>query len=188
VKPTPVPFRSPVPSIHEAYRQRQRSLTIPLLGGRDRRVDGRIGVLACYPYAFDPAYRDMLRKTEGQAAVTFVFPEDDPSPRHLDDKLLKLLSNVGYAIFDRTGWNANVAFEFGMAMGVVNTGKPFPERLSPGSRRSNLAIFVKHGTESMVPSDLGGMGYNPYADLADLEAQLVRTLSRRFPLPPRGEE
>lgn len=165
-------------------RQRARATVIPLLGGSPR-VDKevRVAVLASYPYDFDPPYREMLRKVDVHAAVRFVFPEDDPSPRHLDDKLLKLISKAGYAVFDWTGWNANVAFEFGMAIGVVDSSKPFPPQLSSGSRRTNLAIFVKKGTEEkFVPSDLGGMGYIAYTDLADLEGKLVGILSERFPL------
>lgn len=188
-----MPFTPPIPSVIRTFQQIQRNRAVavqrlqrdrvaPLLGGTEKRVRGRIGVLACYPYKLDPAYREKLRSVEEQAAVTFVFPEDDPSPAHLDDKLLSLLSGVGYAIFDWTEWNANVAFEFGIAIALVSTMPSYPPGLTPRLRRANLAIYVRSGFDREVPSDLGGMGRNRYSDLADLERQLTQNLSNRFPL------
>ena len=162
------------------WRQADVRAVIPLLGGIPQEIGGRYPVFAAYPYALDPAYREILRRVEARAAVRFVFPEDDASPAHLDEKVLALLHIAAFAIFDWSGWNANVAFEFGLALGEVSS-RPAMRGVH---RRSRLAIFIRTGAESDVPSDLGGMGRNRYADLGDLGTQLEAILSARFPLRP----
>jgi hypothetical protein len=162
------------------WRRAARNVSIPLLGGIPTRRGPRVPVFAAYPYALDPPYREMLRRVERRANVEFVFPEDDSSPTHLDQKILTLIENVEFAIFDWSDWNANVAFEFGLAIGTIGA-RPM---LGAADRWSRLAIVVRAGSDREVPSDLGGMGRNRYADLEDLENQLARILARFG--PPTG--
>lgn len=133
----------------------------------------------------DPAYRQMLRRVEEAAAIRFGFPEDDTSPAHLDSKVLTLLHRASFAIFDWSGWNPNVAFEFGMAMGMVASRPANPPNMGTNQRRGRLWIVVQSGTDRDVPSDLAGMGRTHYVDLPDLEVRLRAELSRHFPLVGR---
>jgi hypothetical protein len=161
------------------WRRAATNAVIPLLGG----VPSAPGaVFMAYPYARDPAYRDMLRRVAALVPpVRFVFPEDDPSSAHLSEKVLALLENVSFAIFDWSTWNANVAFEFGLALGVVQSRPASRGAGGPSHRRENIVIVVQSGTETDVPSDLGGMGRTRYTDLDDLETKLVGILRGRFP-------
>jgi hypothetical protein len=154
-----------------------RPPAIPLLGAMPpRTTDNRAEVFAAYPYRLDAqGYRQTLLSIEAEAHVKFRFVDDDRSAPHIIEKARTLLTRCRAAVFDLSGWNANVSFEFGIAIGFV------------GMHLNNVYLLLNTTeNEEDVPSDLRGLAQLRYASLPDLKSQLSEELRRRFPIPPDG--
>jgi hypothetical protein len=121
-------------------------------------------VFAAYPYVLNPSYLEMLHRIEADLAVRFRLVNDTPAATHLAQKVRVRIAGSDFSMFDLSGWNANVAFEFGIFMGM-------------NLPMTRAWLFLNRNTSDNVPSDIQGLHQQRYADLAGLEALLRANLS-----------
>jgi hypothetical protein len=100
------------------------------------------------------AYTSLSEKYE----VDFVFAEDSLSARHVLQKIGQLIAASDFGIYDITGWNPNVALEYGLALGLDKAAFIAfnPDQTDPGD----------------VPSDVRGFDRLQYGDFDDLKERL----------------
>jgi len=102
-----------------------------------------------------------------------VFADDWFTGGHVLEKVAVLIAGSEFAVFDVTGWNANVALELGIAM--RGAGEYY-------------ILFNPAGGRVDVPSDLGGIDRLQYEDFAGLEEVVGRLLRQRFGVPAGERE
>lgn len=125
-------------------------------------------IFVAYPYGFDSeGYRDLLTRLETEHSIRFRYADDTPSATHLTEKVRERIGSCAVSMFDLSGWNANVAYEFEIFIGM---------RL-PLSR---AWLFLNTERSANVPSDIQGFAQNRYSDMIGLEHRL-RTALRGYP-------
>ncbi len=161
-----MPFNPRRASLARSFQTRG----LPLLGADPKLKDGRYQVFAAYPYNLDPDYRSMLLGLEAKARVKFRFLDDDLAATPFARKIRTRLKVSSLAIFDLSGWNANVSFEFGMCLGLVDTDL------------DRVWVLLDTTKSSDVPSDFQGGYQVRYRTLPELEERLETHLAKKFPL------
>jgi len=138
----------------------------PIPAVRDGRPRVReTWIFAAYPYGLNPEYLEILHRIEADYAVKFRLANDTPAATHLAEKIRIRIRDSEISMFDLSGWNANVAFEFGIFMGM---------RL-PMTR---AWLFLNRNTTRDVPSDIQGLHQHRYSDLTELETLIRANLGR----------
>jgi hypothetical protein len=122
-------------------------------------------VFVAYPWApYDrDEYKARYRALENKHDVTFEFAEDRLTTEQLLVKIEVVMTGADFCVFDFTGFNPNVALEYGMARGL---------RLE-----AYVAFSSKEG-ERDVPSDVRGIDSLRYETLDQLQAQLDTFLAQ----------
>lgn len=121
-----------------------------------------------YPYSYDDrGYRELLAAQESAFYIRFRFANDTPHAAHIADKVRDLILRSRLSVFDLSGWNPNVALEYGIALGM---------RLQP----SRIWLLLNTAESSDVPSDLRGFAQNRYDSIEDLARKLPTWLASRF--------
>jgi len=144
-----------------------------------------VEIFVAYPYKYDRSgwgevgYRELLRRLETEYAVKFRYADDSASAAHLSDKVKERIMRCTISAFDLSEWNANVAFEFGIFMGL----------------RLPLArawLFLNTVQTPDMPSDVRGFAHHRYANPEELEGVWRKALSKYprraeiIPIEPRG--
>ena len=124
--------------------------------------------VAC-PYTLFPLddYKVVFKEISRAYDVTFRFADEQITSQHILDKIATYIREANFSLFDITGWNANVALEMGIAIGL------------------NKRYFVlwNHKLEQRtdVPSDIRGIDRIQYASNSELEAKLIILLKQELP-------
>ncbi len=126
---------------------------------------GRSTIFVAYPWApYDrDEYKMKYRALEAKHDVTFEFAEDRLTTDQLMSKIEGMMSRADFCVFDFTGFNPNVALEYGMARGL---------------RLEAYVAFNPASGERDVPSDVRGIDSLRYTDLDDLGARLDAFLAQ----------
>lgn len=130
-------------------------------------------MFVAYPWA--PYDRDEYKRTyralEQKHDVTFEFAEDRLTTEQLMTKIENMMTRADFCIFDFTGFNPNVALEYGMARGL---------------RLEAYVAFNPGDGERDVPSDVRGIDTLRYETLEQLNARLDTFLAQA--LAPKERE
>jgi hypothetical protein len=113
-------------------------------------------IFVAYPWSVQDrdAYKAAYLRLEGPLSARFVFAESEIGDRHVLDKIEQMIRETAFGFYDITGWNANVALEYGIARGVGRT-----------------KIIVNNPTMSdlrEVPADIRGIDRINYTSLEEL--------------------
>ncbi len=84
-----------------------------------------------------------------------------------------MIEEATFSIFDITGWNANVALELGIAVGL---------------NEDYYILFNPERDQTDVPSDLGGIDRLQYTDFTSLKSELSRLMEQQFGAPEDEEQ
>lgn len=99
--------------------------------------------------------------------VKFQFANEKITSDHLLTKVGNLIRDCQISLFDITGWNANVAMELGIAVGL--------------GRRFFILHNHKIDQHGDVPSDIRGIDRIQYASNSELEAKLIILIKQELP-------
>jgi hypothetical protein len=128
-------------------------------------------IFVAYPYALpSDDYRGAFEEVAQTLDVAFDFADELLTNQHVLDKIIDLIEQATFSLFDVTLWNPNVTLELGVAIG---RRRPYFLLLDPTKRRTG------------VPSDLAGLDrieYRSYTQLRDGLGKLLR--QRKIPLRP----
>jgi hypothetical protein len=126
-------------------------------------------VFVAYPYRFSKKdYRGALRKVGRDYGVEFTYADQKITNIHILEKIVGMIDEAEFSIFDVTTWNANVALELGVAMGK---GLDYYILFNP---------TIKEGD---VPADVGGIDRLEYEDFAGLTSEVSRLMRQQFGAP-----
>jgi hypothetical protein len=155
---------------------RPRSSPAVSAGGATSRRSRRIFV--AYPYVLPKAdYRRPFNELAKAFGVEFAFADERITSSQILQKIIKMIVESRFSLFDVTTWNANVALELGIAMGR--------------NRDYYLLFNPDHGKNpkgTAVPADLGGFDRIEYTSYAGLEEGLTRLLVQEFGLPREKQQ
>ncbi len=123
-------------------------------------------VFVAYPYSFSRNdYRESFAAVGKEFEVTFLYADEQITNRQILDKIKGMIEQSTFSIFDITSWNANVALELGIAVGLDE---------------DYYILFDPSHDETDVPSDLGGIDRLQYDDFSSLKVQLRRLMEQQF--------
>lgn len=131
-------------------------------------------VFVAYPYSFSRAdYRRVYKEVGKVHGVKFTYADERITNKQILDKIIRMLDEAEFGIFDVTTWNPNVALELGIAM---------------GAKLDYYIAFNPTIDQQAVPSDLGGIDRLEYGDYAGLGEELGRLMTQQFggPLAERN--
>lgn len=111
-------------------------------------------VFVAYPYSLE-GYRDAIASA-GNAVVELVYADETITNKHILEKITDLMKACDLCIFDLTGWNANVALELGVAIGL----------------NLNYRVLLNAKSQTDVFSDMRGWDQLRYSDLNELQTKL----------------
>jgi hypothetical protein len=131
-------------------------------------------VFVAYPYAIPKAdYRGAYKRVGKEYSVEFVYADAKITNKQILEKIVAMIEESEFAIFDVTKWNANVALELGIAMGA---GQDY------------YIVFNPDDNQGDVPSDLGGIDRLHYRSYAELESELSRLMRQQFGAPVKERD
>lgn len=140
------------------------------LGGRtakDERASRSVFVAYPWSVASREDYKDAYRSLQQATGVSFIFAEDRISDEHVLEKILGMIRNTAFGIYDVTGWNPNVTLEYGYARGI--------------GARAFIAFNPALTERNEVPADIRGFDRIQYGTLAELRMQVAQLLAEFFP-------
>lgn len=111
-------------------------------------------VFVAYPYSI-ANYRETIA-TASKDVVEVVYADNVITNKHILQKITDLMKDADLCIFDLTGWNANVALELGVAIGL----------------NLNYRILLGPTPHGDVFSDMRGWDQLRYDDSTDLCSKL----------------
>jgi hypothetical protein len=127
-------------------------------------------VFVAFPYEFSKAdYRESFASIGEEFGVTFLFADEKITNKQILDKIRGMIEEATFSIFDITTWNPNVALELGIAVGL--------------DEDYYILFNPEHGSQSDVPSDLGGIDRLQYKDFSSLKDELRRLMEQQFGRP-----
>lgn len=131
-------------------------------------------VFVAYPYRFSKKdYRGALRKVGRAYGVEFTYADQKITNIHILEKIVGMIDEAEFSIFDVTTWNANVALELGIAM---------------GKGLDYYILFNPDVKEGDVPADVGGIDRLQYADYAGLSDEVSRLMRQQFGAPVKERD
>lgn len=133
-------------------------------------------VFVAYPYAFSKSeYRGAFERVGEEFGVDFSYADAAITNKQILDKIVAMIKEADFSIFDITTWNANVTLELGVAR---------------GAERTYYILFNPTVGATQVPSDLGGLDRMQYTSYAELEKELTRLMRQELgpPLKEREEQ
>ena len=136
------------------------SLPAPTLGMADGAHKRQIFV--AYPwsaYTNRETYKRSYSDLEKALAVKFVFAEQRFSDGTIFDKVMAMINECAFGIYDVTGWNPNVTLEYGMARGLQSL--------------AFIAFNPEKTNRDDVPTDVRGYDRLQYADFAELSEKVA---------------
>jgi hypothetical protein len=138
-------------------------------GASERRT-----IFVAYPYSIPS---DDYRRPFGELAkafrVKFVFADEEITNKQILDKITGMIRASRFSLFDITTWNANVALELGVAVGL---------------QKDYYLLFNPTGDKRDVPSDLGGIDRLQYGTYTELETVLTQLLIQQFGVPSQQKD
>lgn len=111
-------------------------------------------VFVAYPYSLK-GYREELAPA-AENAVELVYADEILTNKHILEKITDLMKASDLSVFDLTGWNANVALELGVAIGL----------------NLNYRILINSASQDDVFSDMRGWDQLRYSDFDELRGKL----------------
>jgi predicted nucleotide-binding protein len=122
-----------------------------------------------------PDYRKVF-KTVGKAfSVEFIFADEKISSLHIMQKIVNLIRECRFGIYDISAWNPNVTLELGLALGM--------------SEKVFIALDPSKTETTDVPSDLRGVDRIEYKSYSELEEKLTKLVGQEIPpkIDPESE-
>lgn len=142
-----------------------------MAGGQNRTV------FVAYPwriYTNRAAYKKAYTILEKPLAVSFVFAEARISSGTILDKIIGMIEEADFGIYDVTGWNPNVTLEYGIARGMAATA---------------FVAFNPDRTEMAdVPTDVRGYDRLQYSDFDGLSEAVATLVAQELGPVPREED
>ncbi len=75
-------------------------------------------IFVAYPYEFSKDdYRGAFNEVAEEYEVEFTYADEQITSQQILEKVTRMIKESGFAIFDITNWNPNVALELGIATG-----------------------------------------------------------------------
>jgi len=131
-------------------------------------------IFVAYPYSFKKAdYRAPFKKVAREYGVEFTYADQKITAIHILEKIIEMMEEAEFSLFDITTWNANVALELGVAMG---RGLDY------------YILFNPENEEGDVPADLGGIDRLQWTSHAELHGELSRLMRQQFGAPPEERD
>ena len=131
-------------------------------------------IFVAYPYSFSKAdYRGAFKTVAREYGVSFLYADERITNRQILDKIVGMIEESEFSIFDVTLWNANVALELGIAI---------------GSEQDYYILFNPTAGEEHPPSDLGGINRSQYRDYAELTDEVGRLMRQQFGAPQKEQK
>jgi nucleoside 2-deoxyribosyltransferase len=76
-------------------------------------------IFVAYPYEFSKDdYRGAFNEVAEEYEVEFTYADEQITSQQILEKVTRMIKESGFAIFDITNWNPNVALELGIATGL----------------------------------------------------------------------
>lgn len=118
-------------------------------------------VFVAYPwnlYEERDTYKNAFTQLEKALDVKFVFAEERVSTGHVLEKIIDMINDAAFGIYDVSSWNANVTLEYGVARGL--------------NAKAYIAFNPTKTDVGDVPSDVAGYDRLQYSSLAELSTQV----------------
>lgn len=118
-------------------------------------------VFVAYPwnlYEERDTYKSAFTQLEKALDVKFVFAEERVSTGHVLEKIIDMINDAAFGIYDVSSWNANVTLEYGVARGL--------------NAKAYIAFNPTKTDVGDVPSDVAGYDRLQYSSLAELSTQV----------------
>ncbi len=115
-------------------------------------------IFVAYPWAlYDDrvAYKRAYTNIERALTVKFVFAEERVTTGTVLEKIIVMIENAAFGIYDVSSWNANVTLEYGVARGLGSD--------------AYIAFNPDKTDPNDVPSDVRGYDRLQYRDLDELQ-------------------
>ena len=127
-------------------------------------------VFVAYPYGlFDRAdYRGVFATLGRVHGVKFVFADERITNLQVVEKIRNQMQVSDFCLFDVSGWNANVAFELGMAYEMPNVDW-------------YICFNPDKNGRGEVPSNIRGLDRLEYRGFSELQEKLNLLLERWYP-------
>jgi hypothetical protein len=119
-------------------------------------------IFVAYPwgaYTNRETYKRAYTDLEKALAVKFVFAEQRFSDGTIFDKVMRMIGECAFGIYDVTGWNPNVTLEYGMARGMGTT--------------AYIAFNPEKTNKGDVPTDVRGYDRLQYSDFGELSEKIA---------------
>jgi len=139
------------------------------------KAKNKIFVAYSYRLYSTPDYRKAF-KTVGKAfGVEFIFADEKISSLHIMQKIVNLIRECRFGIYDISAWNPNVTLELGLALGM--------------SEKVFIALDPSKTETTEVPSDLRGVDRIEYKSYSELEEKLTKLIGQELPpkIDPESE-
>jgi hypothetical protein len=131
-------------------------------------------IFVAYPYSISKAdYRGAFKKVASEYGVKFLYADERITNKQILNKIIGMIEESEFAIFDVTTWNANVALELGIAI---------------GSEQDYYILFNPTTAQEHPPSDLGGIDRLQYSDFAELADEVGRLMRQQFGAPKKEQK
>ena len=122
-------------------------------------------IFVAYPYALPKDdYRGVFDEATQDFEIDFYFADELLTNRHVLEKIVALIDEARFSLFDITLWNPNVTLELGIAI---------------GRRRPYFLLFDRSRRRTGVPSDLAGIDRVEYGSYTQLRAGLYELLDQQ---------
>jgi hypothetical protein len=137
-------------------------------------MDEPAKIFVAYPYGISAAdYRSAFSAVEDDyPTVKFVYADEQITSKHILEKIIGMMTEATFSLFDITKWNPNVALELGIAI---------------GSGLDYYILFNPSAESEAVPADLGGIDRIQYRDYAQLREGVGRLMRQQFGDPEKAE-
>jgi hypothetical protein len=134
-------------------------------------------VFVAYPWKVYPNpgnYKKAFTDLEKPLAVTFVFAEQRISTGTILEKIIEMIRESAFGIYDVTAWNPNVTLEYGIARGL---GVP-----------AFIAFNPEKTDMGDVPTDVRGYDRLQYGDFTELSEKVATLVGQQLGTAPRQED
>ena len=132
-------------------------------------------IFVAYPwhlYSSRAAYKRAYTKWESSFDVKFVFAEERISSGHVLSKIIEMIDETAFGIYDVSSWNPNVTLEYGVARG------------------SGAVAFIAFNPDKTdlhdVPTDVRGYDRMQYTDLDQLSDLVAGLITQELGKAPRS--
>ena len=120
-------------------------------------------VFVAHPFADPFPVTDFRRSVDGVLKACDLaadYADQELTSAHILKKICRLIQECRFGIYDLTGWNANVALELGLAIGLQRP----------------MVLLLDTRQSSDMPADLRGLDHIQYRSMSQLEQELQRKL------------